>query len=471
MFFDFIEKQNFIKSSTIPIHYHKIFMTFPQALKYTLIPILYKNKMNFDFMKNNFNYHYNLRLLNFSKIIKYSFWVSLFSIKRFVFSIILIKSKIIICNVGYERELSKFYLKTIKRISNEKKAIIVSFNIITSLKYLFDPKVFYYRKVTFQKLKNVNPPIVNFINEIFNVINKYDLIEYITEEDKKLIFKAGAFLFKEYLNFDNFISKYKSNIICLIQDYDYTYNKYIYCQICKYNNIKTIAFQHSILFSNHLYKRYYSNFSLLWGMQEKERLLNNGTISKIEIIGAPITKKISVIQNKRSKNFVLFLSSHFGSMIQTVNRQIDYTLKIINKINLELLEIDAKYKLWVVPHPNDSKKYYCNKHLNITTTKEINKKFKNDLFLLMFEDTTLIFDYFLSDIPIIYIQDEALNDPLMNSYFSSILFYNFNINLKSLFNKKENFTINLTNRRKHLDYFLSDQNNYDSLLTKLISNI
>ncbi len=304
------------------------------------------------------------------------------------------------------------------------------------------------KKLTLNRISNV------ILDEIKKNSSLQDL-SYI----KNNICVNVIFLFREYLKSEKFLNKFRSNIFGLIQDYDYSYNKYIYVELFKKYNISTFSFQHAINFYNHLYPYIYSDHYLVWGQQELNRAREKNSSLNISIVGYPKGLFNVEVYNNGKRNILYFLSSQDFATSQTEARQLDYVNLIIEKIKNSLLNYDEQLELILIPHPQDNPSLYkgnkvkiCNKNIESLLSQAK---------LLVFEDTTAIFNYMLMEIPILYINDENNNDPLLNKEFNSISSFYNGEDMNEKIDNSMKLKVDLEKRKKHFEYFFRSANQED----------
>ena len=125
-----------------------------------------------------------------------------------------------------------------------------------------------------------------------------------------------------------------------------------------HNQIPTVSLNHSILIYKHVFESVYSDYSLVWGRHQKERIEKISAIKPIRnsVIGTPINFARRNKTNSNKKYWIYNLPSFENPAVETIHRSVDRTLEMIQFLNKIILEDILSIQLLVNYHPNDSVK-------------------------------------------------------------------------------------------------------------------
>ena len=177
--------------------------------------------------------------------------------------------------------------------------------------------------------------------------------------ETKILSREFDALINDFSSFNYLIKSFLSGgqILALIQDYDYTYNKLLYCQISKLNGIKSIVIDNSFLIYNHLYKKVFSDYHLVWGEYKKNFLLKNNSIdvSKIIVTGKPVASVCTKTKKNTSNNIWLYISQAYSDPALFISgRSIKYLKMNIDKLSEYRRMNHPEDKLFLKLHPADN---------------------------------------------------------------------------------------------------------------------
>lgn len=436
-----------------------LFITFEKELKNTrYLPFLAGFKYIFDDIYTRIfdgDKAVSRKILRFSNLLdlfSQLFWLLLWSLKYFLFFPILFKNKIALICFGVNKNLSLSYSDSILSWSINNKTNLLSLNIIKSFKYLFSIHIFYYPKFLFNGSHNSRQLLRNIIKDKFCDINKIQ--NDFTFIPSKYTINSIKYLNREMYAFYNLLYYKKSKILFLIQDFDYTDNKYIFSNLAKRFNIPTISIDHAIMPYKYMYSNSYSDIALVWGNYQKERIINNyGAAPKELLIASRPDTRFSIIETNKTKYYWTYIPvaySHPG--VISFNRNMRLLSEYISLIHdfLKLYHKDVELILKI--HPRDNELTFAALKQKARICKDNEHSFlESELFFT--EDSSLTIDLLRYDIPIIYMSDKNHNDPFKIREFQSIHFFDEATSLENTIKTALNTKIDWTKRKTHFDYF------------------
>lgn len=347
--------------------------------------------------------------------LKKSAWFILWLLKWLLYIQSIKKKKIIIAAIGSNLNSTSEYFKQLSSFALKNNCVVILLNLVESILILKDRQIVYFPRFMYLG-KNY------FVDELNNktldeIINEFEKIAKINGLDvtieKKIISKEFYALIKDFNSFNYLIksSLSKSQILALIQDYDYTYNKFIYCQLSKLNGIKSILIDSSFLIYSHLYKKVFSDYHLVWGEYKKDYLFKNNIIdvSRIIVTGKPVASRLTKTITNTSKSIWLYISQAYSDPALFISgRSFNYLKMNIDKLSEYQRMNHPEDKLFLKLHPADNPLDFDIKVQKSNSINLIN--LIESARIIFVEDTTLLFELVYRGYPVVYILDAFGND-------------------------------------------------------------
>ncbi|OGU36135.1 MAG: hypothetical protein A2315_02920 [Ignavibacteria bacterium RIFOXYB2_FULL_35_12] len=414
---------------------------------------------------------FKLKFNQFSKGIIHIYWILLWTAK-WLFFYSDNNHKIIVIAVGSDRELAHAYLKNLLNYAIEKNYRLVSLNVICNRHYLFRKRIFYFPRFLYQF--KFNTLISKFsddwqpmLDELKELVEKRIQIKVNFNPVKKFISDYS----RDYYCVNYFLNKYKEGIRLLVQDFDYTSNKNIYCELFKLKNVPTVSLNHSVLVYKHIYELVYSEYSLIWGQHQRERIkeLSTRNLKKVSVIGRPLNFNRIARSNNEKKYWVYNLPSFENPAAETIYRSAEGTLEYINYIKEIIKEDSLKIHLLINFHPNDSIKALRKLGFEggYFSFSEILKKTE----LIFCEDSTITIELLKSEVPIVYIADKHQNDSFNFIYWRTAeIIYTKDYLRRGIQKSLEN-KIDIKKREEQFEYFFGNGKRFYENLRKELNVI
>ncbi len=409
--------------------------------------------------------------------IKKTFWFFLWWFKWIAAFETHKNKKVLLAAIGSNLNNIDVYLEQLYIATKNNNCVIVLLNLIESYKHLRNPQFYYFPRFFYVKNHSINKAqINNFASEILEsvkILTVKNNIQFSLEAEH--LVKPIKNLIGDYSGFSYLVTKLISpnRIVGLMQDYDYTYNKYVYFKIANRNSIKTYTLDTSLQFYQHLYKKTFSDYHLVWGEFKKKFILNNNPIdpSKILVIGKP---------SKLEQNFELF-SDKFDLWVYIAQSYTDPSMFISGRdyasfqINVKVLSDFQKEN-----YPNDHfilKIHPADKSVNHksgickSSTVPVFDLVKNARIIFV-EDSTLAVELFANNFPVVYVLDKFKNDNigLVNSGLMAgiDLAGEFDKTIKSILEERPMH--DSKEREKAVNYYLGnfDENNFKNVIEKIL---
>ena len=183
------------------------------------------------------------------------------------------------------------YTENLFTYAIEKNLLLLSLTVICNKTFLFRRNIFYFPRFLFQlrfkeRIRQFSNAWFTVLSVLENIVQKQIPIKISLNSTERFINDYT----RDYYCIKYFLERFRENIIALIQDFDYTSNRNIYCELFKSNQIPTVSLNHSILIYKHIFESVYSDYSLVWGRHQKERIEKISAIKPIRnsVIGSPI---------------------------------------------------------------------------------------------------------------------------------------------------------------------------------------
>lgn len=409
--------------------------------------------------------------------IKKTFWFFLWSGKWIMFFDTHKNKKVLLAAIGSNLNNIDVYLDELSFVAKKNNCVIVLLNLIESYKHLSNHQLYYFPRFFYFKNHSVRTAKVeNYKSQIIDsikILSAKNNLQF-SLESKQLVNQIKSLL-RDYSGFSYLVNRLISpkRIVGLMQDYDYTYNKYIYYKIATRNGIKTYTIDTSLQFYQHLYKKTFSDYHLVWGEFKKNFILSNNSIDplKILITGKPsILEKYSEQFSNKCKLWIYIAQSYSEPSMFITGR--DYTGF---EKNVRLLS-DFQKKNYpnahfiIKIHPADRSIHHKCGNFKLSTVP-IFDLIKNASIIFV-EDTTLAVELFANNFPIVYVLDKFNNDNigLVNSGLVP------GIDLNGAFDRTikrtlEERTMNKSKERENIvKYYLGnfDENNFKKVVTEIL---
>ena len=346
-------------------------------------------------------------------IFNHLFWFLLWTIKWAIYSSTAKRSRVIITAIGSNYHSTQEYFERIIEIAKLNNCIVILLNLIESTSILKNKRLLYYPRI-FYPLKKLlfrldeNTVRTEIFTDLEKTASKNNLEVKISSDYLK---KSLRNLLHDYDSYVNLVEKIfsKDQIMALIQDYDYTYNKYLYWCISKKQGIKTIVIDTSLVLYKHLYKKTFSDYQMVWGEHKRDFLVRNNfmDLSKIIVTGRPISAKYKRIEKRNDKNLWIYISQAYSDPSFFISSRNSETFRFnLNR----LLEYQKKN------YPGDKfilKKHPADRTVNFDIKNSVDLPF-NELIVnakvIFVEDTTLLIELINEGYPLIYVLDSNGND-------------------------------------------------------------
>ncbi|MCJ7651286.1 MAG: hypothetical protein MUP85_21980 [Candidatus Lokiarchaeota archaeon] len=409
--------------------------------------------------------------------IKKTFWFFLWCFKWAAAFKTNKNKKVLLAAIGSNLNNIDVYLEQLSAAAKKNNCVIVLLNIIESYKHLRNHQLFYFPRFFYteghsadkEKINNYASEIINSI-KILTVKNKIKFSlgsEHLIKPIKSLI--------RDYSGFSYLVTKLISPnlIVGLIQDYDYTYNKFIYYKIARWNSIKTGTIDSSLLLYQHLYRKTFSDYHLVWGEYKKNYILKNNKIdpSKIIVIGKPLPLKNNYQHLADKRDLWVYIAQSYTepSMFVSGRDFASFEVNIKTLSNFQKKNYPNDQFILKI-HPADKSANY---KLGITKSPKgsVFELVKNARIIFV-EDSTLAVELFANNFPIVYVLDKCKNDNigLVNNGLVPGLDITgeFDKTIISILNEKSQ--PNAQRREKFINYYLGNfnENNFQNVITKIL---
>ncbi len=323
--------------------------------------------------------------------------------------------KVLLAALGSNLNNIDVYLEQLAITAKKNNCIIVLLNIIESYKHFRNHQLFYYPRFFYVKSHNVNKEkIIDYASEIIKAIRSLTVKNNIQFSlNSKYLVDPIKDLMRDYSGFSYLIEKLISpkQIVGLVQDYDYTYNKYVYYKIASRNGIKTCTIDGSLALYQHLYRKTFSDYHLVWGEYNKIFILKNNPIdpSKILVIGKPLKLEKSSVQFTGNCNLWVYIAQSYTdpSMFMSGRDYASFEKSVKMLSDFQKKNYPEDHFILKI-HPSDKSANY---RLGITKSPKgsVFELVKNARIIFV-EDTTLAVELFANNFPIVYVLDKFVND-------------------------------------------------------------
>jgi hypothetical protein len=411
--------------------------------------------------------------------IKKTFWFCLWCLKWIVAFSKHKNEKVLLVAIGSNLNNIDVYLEQLSVTTKKNNNyIIILLNLIESYKHLRNPQFYYFPR--FFYTKNYNEYKVKIKKYTSEIINS---VKILSEKNNIQISLNAAHLVKpikslilDYSGFSYLVNKLISpnRIVGLIQDYDYTYNKFVYYKIASQSGIKTCVLDSSLPIYQHLYKKTFSEYHLVWGEYKKEFILKSNLIdpSKIIVIGKPRKLESSLAPFTKSSKFWIYITQSYQDPSMFISGR-DYTSFIKNVRRLSDFQKknypNDKFVLKIHPADKLTNHTLANYKSTVSILKLVNKAR-----IIFIEDSTLAVELFAYNYPLVYVLDKFKNDNigLVNKGLMTGINVTGEIDktIKGVFEKKEMH--NKKEREEVINYYLGnfDKNNFRDAVEKILFN-
>jgi hypothetical protein len=342
-------------------------------------------------------------------------WFILWFVKWMLFYNRKTDKKKIIVAIGSNLSNTQNYLNQLYEIAKKNKFQIILLNLVESYYFLKKDSIYYYPRFIYNKKDdNLRGNEHLLLTEVFMDVRKAISKSFMQFSNNNKSLKTSLKnLIKDYDSYYYLVEKIitPSKIVALIQDYDYTYNKFLYFYISNQKKIRTIALDTSIVLYEHQYKKVFSSYHLVWGQHKKDFILANNKIhpSKIIITGNPNFKNDFICHKNPNCNLWLYIAqSYTEPSMFTRGRNFGYLQS--NLIKLKKIQNNEfpNDEIILRIHPSDNPSQF-----NFGVKKSFNDSldsYLNRAKIIFTEDTTLALELFVLDYQIIYVLDQFNND-------------------------------------------------------------
>lgn len=409
--------------------------------------------------------------------LKKSAWLILWLFKWLLYIKSIKKKNIIIAAIGSNLNSTAEYFKQLSSFASKNNCVVILLNLVESISILKDGQIVYFPRFLYSRknyfIDGLNNNTLDEIINDFEKIAKSNSLNVTIE--KKILSREFDSMIKDLNSFNYLIKSLlsKSQILALIQDYDYTYNKFIYCQISKLNDIKSIVIDSSFLIYDHLYKKVFSDYHLVWGEYKKNYLLKNNSIdiSKIIVTGKPVASGFTKTKSNTSNGIWLYISQAYSDPALFISgRSFNFLKMNIDKLSEHQRINHPGDKLFLKLHPADNPldfdiKVQKSNSINLINLIESAK-------IIFVEDTTLLFDLVYKGYPVVYILDAFGNDNIglveQGLVLGVDLRGNLNDTIKTVLSGKFKADLKISNSFFKYYFGKYDDKDFEKLLSDLL---
>ena len=325
------------------------------------------------------------------------------------------------------------------------------------------PHYFYCKKeVLKENLDSLGDEFRVLFQNYFNTDFKFSFTKYLESFSK--IYNSFSYLVKKVQR-DN-------KILYFIQDCDYLNDRVLFSNVCKANNIPTIAFDHSIQIYDHLFYNNFSDYRITWGEYQINRIkkLSNNTPKKLINGGKPnYPFSIKRINYKKNHKWIYFLPAFQEASMQSVHRSLLQTEINIMEIQNIIFEKYKNIKLLIKPHPSDESKIF---HFSTDLVNDSLDILTNEMQVAFVEDSTISFELLNYEIPVVYFADKLNNDNLhLKKLASDYVFVAFNDNLENKITKALTKKIDPFVREKIFNYYFGESKNFENCMNEIMVDV
>lgn len=380
---------------------------------------------------------------NIRELFIHSLFYLFFSIKWLVLLITNNKVNFIVINFIPDKNLSEIYIDNlIQNLSHNTK--IIHLGMHYKKKLMFNPNFYCFPFFFYRLNEKINSEKVDpFFAKLNSLSENIDLkIPY------KNFFNVLNHSLKSLAIYDKLLHSLSSKgaILNLIQDFDFIGLGFIINNVFQKYSIPTYSIDHAIIPYVHEFNNRTSNYYLVWGENEKLRLIKFCDIKSdnIKVVGNP-QKRFKTVDNQITdkKIWLYLMNSYRYSIYHSELLSWNNFLKRIEKIHLLSKEIDDKIKIIVKPHPLDKIKREELPNDSISLVNDKIEKFISNTQLILFENTSIGIDLLQYEIPIANVycgletQFSSYTEiPLIKDFSTEEIFNMLNNNLKSSKRKK-----------------------------------
>ncbi len=348
------------------------------------------------------------------KIIKHILFYSFYSVKWFNI-LFYRKNKInfIVVNFLPDKKQSINYIEKIFE-TLPSNTTIIHLGIRYEKKFLFEPNFYCFPFFFYRFLIRINK---KDIEEFSEAINK-SASKVNIKMDSHVFYGSIAHSLKGLAIYKILLVHLlkRGNVLYFIQDFDFIGVGFLMNYVFKKNEIKIYSIDHAITLYKSGFNIRTSDFFLVWGKEEKERLQSYCNINpnSISIIGHPYKKFNSLNLISKKKYIWLYLMNAYRSSIfHLESLRWSNLLERIKKLHDLSKEFDSNIEFVIKPHPNDK---ITKNDIRINGIRITNDKLEEILpktQIVFFEDTSLGIDLLNYDNYMAYI--DAGNETLYSS--------------------------------------------------------
>ncbi len=393
-------------------------------------------------------------LIGMEKVLFSFFWL----LKWYWFRVFIKNKNVIVCSLNLSQYNSNHYLKSILGFGRKNNITVVHYNSSLHFSHLFKKNFFCFPHSVFKYLdskKGNSDFLPKFKNELEQLI-KNDLgieINYGNNFDGLYFI-----LCKMHFSFDEMMDniRMENKILFYLTDGDFSSNKVLFNLSCSARNVKTVSIDHSFIFNNHYHLNSFSIYNLVWGKYQVDRIDKyfEQKPKQIIIVGKPALSVEKSNYSIKGKSVVYYLSSFQNPLFQSVYRSFDHSLNMAQKIGNSLRNDFPDYSFFIKPHPADN----INEKLKAKGFKiwENENKEKNEIMLVVAEDSSICIDLLGCNTNILYLKDSNNTDNVGFGQNLSVYTMVISDNFTDLFRKiivEENFIV-----RTELTEFFSSSN-------------
>jgi len=348
------------------------------------------------------------------KIIKHIFFYSLYSVK-WLNILFYRKNKInfIVVNFLPDKKQSIIYMDKIFETLPSNTAII-HLGIRYEKEFLFDTNFYCFPFFFYRFLIRINKKDIEKYSEAINKSASKVNIKMDSHVFYGLIAHSlkGLAIYKILLVH---LLK-RGNVLYFIQDFDFIGVGYLMNYVFKNNEIKVYSIDHAITLYKSGFNIRTSDFFLVWGKEEKERLQNycNINLNSISVIGHP-DKKFNPLNLISKKKYVwlYLMNAYRSSIFHLESLRWGYLLERIKKLHVLSKEFGSNVEFIIKPHPNDKVTQNDIRLNNIKISNDELEEILPKAQIVFFEDTSLGIDLLNYDTCLAYI--DTGNETLYSS--------------------------------------------------------
>jgi hypothetical protein len=248
----------------------------------------------------------------------------------------------------------------------------------------------------------------------------------------------------------------RGSILFFIQDIDSLAERIIFIDICRSYKICTIGLDHAIILYKHLYETSYSDYSLVWGTFQKEKIGQSSKIKpkEVHVIGRPDLGFEFFDKPQKPNHWIYLMPAFQNPLVESFTRSLERSFSCVRSIESLISEKYPGISLLVKIHPSDDRMIFPKGHkYHVGSISKILSATQ----LVFVEDSTISIEMLRYRIPLIYVTGDEDCDNLNIEQWSSGFLLKDNSTLSEIVAQALVSDINEDNRRKMFEYYCGNQ--------------